>query len=94
MIELSVETGEEDEEGKSIQVPESKTGDLDDQIKELKMTFGAELAEFPHVTEFIERLKTIIRRQQKKLNKFYSKLKDHVGGNPMSRFYVSVKCRE
>lgn len=57
----------------------SKTDcDIDNQIKELKHEFHDILADYPEILKYIERLHTIIRRQQKKLNKFYNKLKDHV----------------
>lgn len=52
--------------------------DVTNQIKELNFEFRESLADRPEILKYIERLHTIIRRQQKKLNKFYNKLKDHV----------------
>ncbi|KAL0278266.1 UNVERIFIED_CONTAM: hypothetical protein PYX00_000126 [Menopon gallinae] len=51
--------------------------DVTNQIKELNFEFRESLADRPEILKYIERLHTIIRRQQKKLNKFYNKLKDH-----------------
>ncbi|KAK6617187.1 hypothetical protein RUM44_005518 [Polyplax serrata] len=51
--------------------------DIDCRIKELKHDFHDALADRPDISKYIERLHTIIRRQQKKLNKFYKKLNDH-----------------
>lgn len=53
--------------------------DIDEQIKELKHDFHEVLSDKPEILKYIERLHTVIRRQQKKLNKLYRKLKDHVG---------------
>lgn len=52
--------------------------EIDNQIKELKQEYYKELTDKPEILKYIERLHTIIRRQQKKINKFYKKLKDHV----------------
>lgn len=55
-------------------------GDVEDEIKELAISYDAELKDFPQIREFVERLKAIIRRQQKKIKKLKTKLKDHVRG--------------
>lgn len=52
--------------------------EIDNQIKELQHEFHEDLIDKPEILNYIERLHTIIRRQQKKLNKFYKKLKEHV----------------
>ena len=52
--------------------------EIDLQIKELNYEYHEALTDKPEILKYIQRLHTIIRRQQKKLNKFYKKLKEHV----------------
>lgn len=71
------------EEPKDVEVtqPQGVTnGEIDEEIKELAISYDAELKDFPQIRDFVERLKSIIRRQQKKIKTLKSKLKDHVRG--------------
>jgi len=52
---------------------------LEGEFKETSQTFAEKLIELPEIIEFINHLKTIITRQQKKILKLYSKRRKEVG---------------